>query len=1014
MRKNIVVILISSLALALSSLSTLGAKSAANTPKDSRAFTEALTEAKRLADTDAGKAYDGEFARLVAPRLGDIVGECTKNLGPRIKFELVFIFAADGQLEQVLGPKDQPAVRCMREKFRDLHLPAPPHANWPVSLNVDISPDNAPRLLAQALKLMETGVWEVDATISRAFKFHVHGLLAGKDFDLTVEPEDRNAFRLIAIKDQLWASFDGSKTWKLVDAKGKAIAQRFYGFAHNPLRSEATSPALQVIKQETHDGDTWMQLGPKISHKKKSESERLKYWIAISQDPKRNGVRHYEGPVAEPGHEKEPLHCVATYQPANDKTIQPPEGASALPPEQSALSPSPDGNFAANSWKYSRDFYSKVHLVAIAKLDFDEGGTADFKYDRYPNGGPERIQAGDGEFARKDGKTWLKSNDWGDTGTPVDAQTAKRLNNYVGLINARLNGEPVSNDPSEGATGLKFIRKEDQGQREEFLFEESKEKPKSRAYPHVSFGRYKNDKDEQALLSHFSGPMSLGAREANVDIDFSYLIAVKVQEIVHKSPSPAPQAARSSPGMSPQSASHESPSPASDETDGNLVDRGIEKAKNGDLDGAITDFDRAIKADPKDDAPYFNRAQTKWLKKDADGAIADYTRAIELGSTNPAAYNNRGNARAENNDQDGAIADYTRAIELKPDYARAYYNRAVAKKEKGDASGAAADFKRARELDSQLASEESNADENSQSPSANQSQASSADLVHEGVEKGKKGDLVGAVADFDRAIKVDPKNAVAYYNRAHAKRLKKDAAGALADYNRAIEIDPQLAEAYFERGAAKAKSKDTDGAIADFSRAIELKSDYTLAYYNRGIAKKAKGDEAGAEADFKSAAAANKVSLLDGKLTIDIPPDFAREPDDPAHPKTIAKFSGPPDGAWGEVLRGTHGLAPQQLDDYLKKRVAEYSKDFPVPKGAHLQWLKKEIVTIDGRKWADWRFVPMLKGKKNYSYNPVYSRFLTTSYKGQLLEINFTSNLNTNPELKQEIDHIMDSVHLEE
>src|SRR5439155_10105962 len=117
----------------------------------------------------------------------------------------------------------------------------------------------------------------------------------------------------------------------------------------------------------------------------------------------------------------------------------------------------------------------------------------------------------------------------------------------------------------------------------------------------------------------------------------------------------------------------------------------------------------------------------------------------------------------------------------------------------------------------------------------------------------------------------------------------------------------------------------------------------------------------------------------------------------------------------GAVLRGTHGLMPEKLEDYLKMRVAEYSKGCKwLPKDSHLQWLKKEIVTVDGRKWADWRFVPMLKGKKDYSHNPVYTRFLTTSYKGQLLEINFTSNLNTAPELKAEIDHIMDSVHLEE
>ena len=329
--------------------------------------------------------------------------------------------------------------------------------------------------------------------------------------------------------------------------------------------------------------------------------------------------------------------------------------------------------------------------------------------------------------------------------------------------------------------------------------------------------------------------------------------------------------------------SQPSPSPISvqeaDESVEELVNRGIEKGKEGDLDGAIADFTRASALDPKDDAPYYNRAQAKWLKKDAVGAIADYTRAIELGSTNPAAYNNRGNARAENNDRDGAIADYTHAIQLKPDYARAYYNRAVAKKEKGDATGAVADFKRAQQLDPELTNQE-------------------------------------PVTD--------------------------------------------------STGNGAAASNGTT------------------------------------------------VSLLDGKLKIDIPSNFSRDPEDPKNPKTLAKFSGP-GGAWGEVLRGTHGLTPKDLPGYLKKRVDGYSKGFKwLPKDSHVQWLKKEIVALDGRKWADWRFVPMLKGEKDYFHNPVYTRFLTTSYKGQLLEITFTSNLNTNPELKQQINHIMDSVHLEE
>jgi tetratricopeptide (TPR) repeat protein len=430
---------------------------------------------------------------------------------------------------------------------------------------------------------------------------------------------------------------------------------------------------------------------------------------------------------------------------------------------------------------------------------------------------------------------------------------------------------------------MKFLGKEDRGEREEFVFEESKEKPKAKSYPHVSFGRYKNAKDQQVLLSEFSGPMRLGTRQAKVNVSFSYLVAVQIKDETKAAESPSPSPAvenRPGSGTLKSASAGESPSsasPADKESVEDLVNRGIEKGKEGNLDGAIANFTRAVELNPKDDAPYYNRAQAKWLKKDTAGAIADYTRAIELGSTNPAAYNNRGNARVENKDLDGAIADYTRAIELKPDYARAYYNRAVVKKDKGDTTGAKADLKTAKKLDPELAGEES---------------------------------------------------------------------------------------------AADSENNDASGATT--------------------------------------------VSLLDGKLKLEIPSDFSRDPDDPKEPKTLAKFSGP-DGGWGTVLRGTHGLTPEQLEGYLKMRVAEYSKGFKwLPKDSHLQWLKKEIVTIDGRKWADWRFVPMLKGKKDYRNNPVYTRFLTTSYKGQLLEINFTSNLNTSTELKKEIDHIMDSVHLEE
>src|SRR4029077_10182209 len=95
-----------------------------------------------------------------------------------------------------------------------------------------------------------------------------------------------------------------------------------------------------------------------------------------------------------------------------------------------------------------------------------------------------------------------------------------------------------------------------------------------------------------------------------------------------------------------------------------------------------------------------------------------------------------------------------------------------------------------------------------------------------------------------------------YYNkRGLAKEAKGDHDGAIADYNRAIELDPKYAGAYNNRGLAK-KAKvdqncciadfdqakgDQDGAIADFNRAIELDPNLAISYHNRDLAQKLKG-----------------------------------------------------------------------------------------------------------------------------------------------------------------------------
>ncbi|MCS5698869.1 tetratricopeptide repeat protein, partial [Cyanobium sp. FGCU-52] len=52
------------------------------------------------------------------------------------------------------------------------------------------------------------------------------------------------------------------------------------------------------------------------------------------------------------------------------------------------------------------------------------------------------------------------------------------------------------------------------------------------------------------------------------------------------------------------------------------------------------------------------------------------------------------------------------------------------------------------------------------------------------------GNYQAAIADYDRAIDLDPKDLAAYQNRGRLRNWTGDQAGALADANRALALDP--------------------------------------------------------------------------------------------------------------------------------------------------------------------------------------------------------------------------------
>jgi tetratricopeptide (TPR) repeat protein len=127
-------------------------------------------------------------------------------------------------------------------------------------------------------------------------------------------------------------------------------------------------------------------------------------------------------------------------------------------------------------------------------------------------------------------------------------------------------------------------------------------------------------------------------------------------------------------------------------------------------------------------------------------------------------------------------------------------------------------------------------------------------LNQRGLAKQGKGDLDGAMADYNQAIQLDPKYSAAYDNRGNLRRQKGDLSGALADTNQAISLNPKNAIACFNRAKVKEAKGDLDGAIADFNKAISLNPRYGAAYRERGNARQKKGDVNGASADLNQAA----------------------------------------------------------------------------------------------------------------------------------------------------------------
>ncbi len=168
-----------------------------------------------------------------------------------------------------------------------------------------------------------------------------------------------------------------------------------------------------------------------------------------------------------------------------------------------------------------------------------------------------------------------------------------------------------------------------------------------------------------------------------------------------------------------------------------LHERGVVYFLAKRFDMALTDFDAAAKADPDFADTYADRAAARVIKGDMNGCIADLNRAVALDPNNLVALMQLGNYyHNEKHDLATALTHYDKALGAGDESARAHLR------------------------------------------------LSRADVYAE------KKDFKSALADYDEAINLAPKNVLALCGRAGVVEQQGDRKAAIKAYDACLDVKP--------------------------------------------------------------------------------------------------------------------------------------------------------------------------------------------------------------------------------
>lgn len=275
---------------------------------------------------------------------------------------------------------------------------------------------------------------------------------------------------------------------------------------------------------------------------------------------------------------------------------------------------------------------------------------------------------------------------------------------------------------------------------------------------------------------------------------------------------------------------------------------------------ALQDYGRAIELAPDVATLYIERGALHADAGDHQQAIADFTAALRLEPENEHAYQARGKSYTALDEVEKAIADFSAAIHVAPDISANYRFRAELRAITGNIKGALEDYDQALPpVQKGLKDSQTLLDHLQQQTTPDGRQLATAQhlnavfrhevvelLVQRAMARQLLGDLPGALHDLDEALSIDPDNAAAHNGRGRVRYQQGDM-DAIADFHRALKLDPHRYGSYLNLAEAYFKLKQIDKALAAFQQLDERQPNHAMAQMGLSLCEHALGKRSAAK-----------------------------------------------------------------------------------------------------------------------------------------------------------------------